>query len=55
MVGMVSLEESIGDTAEKFIGMQLRKNLNEEEIPDEDKYQAFKEVFGDERLILLDH
>ena len=55
MVGMVSLEESIGDTAEKFIGMQLKKNLNEEEISDEDKYAAFKEVFGDERLVLLDH
>jgi twinkle protein len=54
-VGMVSLEESIGDTAEKFIAMQLRRNLTEQEATEEEKYQAFTEVFGDERLVLLDH
>jgi twinkle protein len=55
MVGMVSLEESVGDTAQKFIGMQLKKNLSTEEVSDEEQYEAFKTVFGDERLILLDH
>jgi twinkle protein len=55
MIGMVSLEESVGDTAEKFIGMKLHRNLNREEVSEEDKYKAFQEVFGDERLVLLDH
>jgi len=55
MVGMVSLEESIGDSAQKFIGMQLRKNLNTDDVSEEEQYAAFKTVFGDERLVLLDH
>jgi len=55
MVGMVSLEESIGDTAQKFIGMQLKKNLNRDEVTDEEQYTAFRKVFADERLVLLDH
>jgi twinkle protein len=55
MVGMVSLEESIGDTAEKFIGMHLRKDLKTQEVSEEEQYQAFKDIFGDERLVLLDH
>ena len=54
-IGMISLEESIGDTAEKFIQMQLKKNLQEYDIPLEDQEKASKEVFEDERLILLDH
>lgn len=54
-IGMVSLEESIGDTAEKFISMQLRKNLIDEEVSEEELYSAFQRVFGDERLVLLDH
>ncbi len=55
MVGMVSLEESVGDTAEKFIGMQLKKNLITDEVTEEEQYAAFNTVFGDERLVLLDH
>lgn len=55
MVGMVSLEESVGDTAEKFIGMQLKKNLTVDNVPEEEQYAAFNKVFGDERLVLLDH
>jgi twinkle protein len=55
MVGMVSLEESVGDTAQKFIGMKLNKNLSTEDVGEEEQYAAFQSVFGDERLILLDH
>jgi len=55
MVGMVSLEESIGDSAQKFIGMSLRKNLAETKVTEEELYSGFKKVFGDERLVLLDH
>jgi twinkle protein len=55
MVGMVSLEESIGDTAEKFIGMQLKKNLTTDNVSEEEQFKAYEEVFSDERLVLLDH
>lgn len=55
MVGMVSLEESIGDTAQKFISMQLQVPNNTGSATEEEKYKAFQEVFGDERLVLLDH
>lgn len=55
MAGLVSLEESVGDTAEKFIGMELKRNLAEEEVSEGDAYEAWKRVFGDERLVLLDH
>lgn len=55
MVGMISLEESIGDTAQKFIGMKLKKNLSSEDVTEEEQYKAFQDVFADERLILLDH
>lgn len=55
MVGMVSLEESIGDTAQKFIGMELQKNLTHDTVSEEEQYDAFKRVFADERLVLLDH
>jgi twinkle protein len=55
MIGMVSLEESIGDSAEKFIGMQLRKKLVSNQVTEAEMYAAHQQVFGDERLILLDH
>lgn len=49
-IGLVSLEESIGDTAEKFIKM-----FTPEEPTEEEQRKAFDKVFGNERLILLDH
>jgi twinkle protein len=55
MVGMVSLEESVGDAAQKFIGMQLQVNLSEQTVSEEQERTAFNSVFGDERLVLLDH
>jgi len=54
-VGMISLEESIGDTAEKFIQMKLKQNLQEYDVPLDIQEAASKEVFGSERLVLLDH
>jgi twinkle protein len=54
-VGMISLEESIGDTAEKFIQMKLKQNLQEFDVPLDIQEAASKEVFGSERLVLLDH
>lgn len=55
MVGMVSLEESVGDTAEKFIGMALGKNISRDDVTEEELYEGYKQVFANERLVLLDH
>ena len=49
-IGMISLEESIGDSAQKFIQM-----FTPEDPTEEQERKAFDSVFGDNRLILLDH
>lgn len=54
-VGMISLEESIGDTAEKFIQMKLERNLQEYDVSLEEQEEASRAVFGSENLVLLDH
>lgn len=55
-VGLVSLEESIGDSAGKFISMQLKKNIMDDDtITEAEKFAAYEEVFSDERLVMLDH
>jgi twinkle protein len=53
-VGMVSLEESIGDTANKFINMAMYVPTSDGSS-EEDQRKAFEEVFLDERIVLLDH
>ena len=54
-IGLVSLEESPGDTAEKLIQMKLQKNLSIQEVPLDEQRTAFDSVFSDGRLVLLDH
>ena len=55
-VGLISLEESIGDSATKLIGMAMNKNIRmPEDITKEEARAGYEKVFGDERLILLDH
>ncbi len=55
-VGLISLEESVGDTAEKFISMALRRNIMDPPAAGEEELRdGFDKVFGDERLVLLDH
>lgn len=55
-VGLVSLEESVGDTAEKFIGMALeRSSMDLKNTSDAELRIGFEKVFKDERLVLLDH
>lgn len=49
-LGLISLEESIGDSAEKFIQMFTPENPT----PEQEK-AAFDKIFGSERLVLLDH
>ena len=55
-IGLISLEESIGDTATKLIGMSINKNIRmPEDVTEEEARKGYEKVFGDERLILLDH
>ncbi len=54
-IGLISLEESIGDTAEKFIQMELQHNLSAGPADKDKLRKAYEKVFADERLILLDH
>lgn len=55
-VGLISLEESVGDTAEKFISMALeRPILDPPPLSEEELRVGFNKVFQDERLVLLDH
>ena len=55
-IGLISLEESIGDTAEKFISMELQRDtMNSIPLTEEKARIGFDRVFGSQRLILLDH
>lgn len=54
-IGVVSLEESPAETARKLAGMVLKKNPAAEEIPLEELKVGFDKVFGDDRIVLLDH
>ena len=55
-VGLISLEESVGDTAEKFISMALKRPVMDPPPLSEEELRAgFDQVFRDERLVLLDH
>ena len=55
-IGLISLEESIGDTATKLIGMALNRNIRmPEDVNEKEARKGYEKVFGDERLILLDH
>ena len=56
-VGLISLEESPGETVEKLIGMKLGANMFHvgDSIPDKEKKAAFNSIFSDDRLKILDH
>ena len=54
-IGIVSLEESIGDTAQKLIGMQLKQNLEEKPAEEAAERKAFEKLFADEQIMMLDH
>lgn len=55
-IGLISLEESIGDTATRLIGMSINKNIRfPNDVTEAEARTGFEKVFGDERLILLDH
>ena len=54
-IGVISLEEAPAETARKLSGMALNRNPANEEIPIEELKVGFDQVFGDDRVILLDH
>lgn len=57
-IGVVSLEEAVGETGQKLAAMNMNVNPAAEHIDQEDLLRSFDEVFGsdgDERLMLLDH
>jgi twinkle protein len=54
-IGVVSLEEAPAETARKLAGLALDKNPSYEEISLEDLRVGFDEIFGGDRVLLLDH
>jgi len=54
-IGIISLEESPGETGMKLASMKIRRNPANEDISDEDLKIGFDEVFGDDRIVVLDH
>jgi len=54
-IGVISLEESPAETARKLSGMALNRNPADEEIPLDELRVGFDKVFGNEKVILLDH
>ncbi len=56
LIGIVSLEESVGDTAEKFIAMSLEKSMDGiHDLTPEEEETAYNRLFADEKIIMLDH
>lgn len=54
-IGIISLEEAPAETARRLSGMQLELNTAETDIPIEQLKVGFDAVFGDDRVLLLDH
>jgi len=54
-IGIISLEESPAETARKMAGMALNKNPAKEELSLETIKPGFDKVFGDNRVMVLDH
>jgi twinkle protein len=54
-IGIISLEESPGETARLFSGMAIHRNPAEEEIPLDELKVGFDSVFGEDRVVVLDH
>jgi twinkle protein len=54
-IGIVSLEESPAETARKMSGMALNRNPAAEEIPLDELKVGYDQLFGDNRVLVLDH
>jgi twinkle protein len=55
LIGIVALEEAPGETARKLSALPLNKNPAHKEIPQEELDVGFEQVFGSDRLLVLDH
>lgn len=54
-IGVISLEESPAETTRKLAGMAINRNPAKEEIDIEFLKVGFDKVFGDDRVVVLDH
>jgi twinkle protein len=54
-IGIVSLEESPAETTRKLCGLAIDRNPAAEELPIEALKIGYDEVFGEDRILLLDH
>lgn len=54
-IGIISLEESPAETARKMAGMAINKNPANEEIPLDELKVGFDNIFGNDRVMVLDH
>ena len=54
-IGIISLEETPGETARSMASMALSRNLANEEISKEDLDEGFDVVFDSDRVVVLDH
>ena len=54
-VGLISLEESPAETAKKLSGMIINRNPSSEEVPLGELKKGFDKIFGEDRILVLDH
>jgi twinkle protein len=54
-VGIIALEEGPPETARKLAGMAINRNPAKEEIPLDELKIGFDQVFGEDKVLLLDH
>jgi twinkle protein len=54
-LGIISLEESPAETGTKFASMAINRNPAFAEIDEADLKVGFDKVFGEDRVVLLDH
>ena len=54
-IGLIALEEAPAESARKLSGLALNRNPAAEEIEINDLKVGFDEVFGDDRVVVLDH
>jgi len=55
LIGVISLEEAPAETTKKLSCMAINKNPTAESISEEELDEGFEKVFGDDRIIVLDH
>lgn len=55
MIGIIALEESPAETAKKLACLAIDKNPTDEHLTEEMIDEGFDKVFGDDRIVVLDH